>query len=88
MTDYADAEKQIMNCLLSYTRGIDRLDPEAIKAAFHPGALQEGYQPDAFVPIEEFALPVVERLKKQYILIVIKFIQRKIYFIQIPRTKT
>ena len=33
MTDYADAEKQIMNCLLSYTRGIDRLDPEAIKAA-------------------------------------------------------
>ena len=62
MTDYVNAEKQITDWLLSYTRGIDRLDPEAIIAAFHPGALLEGYQPDALVPIEDFALPVVERL--------------------------
>ena len=66
MNDYVNAEKQITDCLLSYTRGIDRLDPEAIIAAFHPGALLEGYQPDALVPIEDFALPVVERLKKRY----------------------
>jgi hypothetical protein len=66
MTDYEDAEKQIVDCLLSYTRGIDRLDPDAILAAFHPGALLEGYQVDALVPIEDFALPVVERLRKRY----------------------
>ena len=66
MNDYKDAEKQIVNCLLSYTRGIDRLDPDAILAAFHPGALLEGYQVDALVPIEDFALPVVERLRKRY----------------------
>ena len=66
MNDYKDAEKQIVDCLLSYTRGIDRLDPGAILAAFHPGALLEGYQVDALVPIEDFALPVVERLRKRY----------------------
>ena len=66
MDNYSEAEKQIMDCLLSYTRGIDRLDPDAITAAFHPGALLEGYQPDVFTPIEDFALPVVERLKKRY----------------------
>ena len=66
MDNYSEAEKQIMDCLLSYTRGIDRLDPDAIPAAFHPGALLEGYQPDVFTPIEDFALPVVERLKKRY----------------------
>ena len=66
MADYENAEKQIMNCLLSYTRGIDRLDPDAILAAFHPGALLEGYQVDALVPIEDFALPVTERLRKRY----------------------
>ena len=66
MNDFKDAEKQIVDCLLSYTRGIDRLDPDAILAAFHPGALLEGYQVDALVPIEDFALPVVERLRKRY----------------------
>ena len=66
MNNYKDAEKQIVDCLLSYTRGIDRLDPGAILAAFHPGALLEGYQVDALVPIEDFALPVVERLRKRY----------------------
>ena len=66
MNDFKDAEKQIVDCLLSYTRGIDRLDPDAILAAFHSGALLEGYQVDALVPIEDFALPVTERLKKRY----------------------
>ena len=66
MNDYKDAEKQIVDCLLSYTRGIDRLDPDAILAAFHSGALLEGYQVDALVPIEDFALLVVERLRKRY----------------------
>ena len=66
MNDYKDAEKQIVDCLLSCARGIDRLDPGAILAAFHPGALLEGYQVDALVPIEDFALPVVERLRKRY----------------------
>jgi len=66
MNDYKNAEKQIADCLLSYTRGIDRLDPDAILAAFHSGALLEGYQVDALVPIEDFALLVVERLRKRY----------------------
>ena len=29
----------IIDSLLSYTRGIDRLDAEAVSAAFHPGAI-------------------------------------------------
>lgn len=50
----AAARRQIHDALLSYCRGIDRLRPELISAAFHPGALLHDY---GTVPmsIEQFA---------------------------------
>ncbi|GIR37189.1 MAG: hypothetical protein CM15mP49_25740 [Actinomycetota bacterium] len=30
---------EIVDALLSYTRGIDRLDEESVTSAFHPGAI-------------------------------------------------
>lgn len=46
--DHADhdqlaARAEITAALLRYTRGIDRLDAPTIVAAFHPGAVLEGY---------------------------------------------
>jgi SnoaL-like domain len=38
--------QEIEDALLSYCRGIDRLDPEAVRAAFHPGAMLHGYAPE------------------------------------------
>lgn len=39
----ATGRQQIHDALLSYCRGIDRLDAAAVSAAFHPGAQLEGY---------------------------------------------
>ena len=41
----ASSRQQIHDALLSYCRGIDRLDADAVSAAFHPGARLEGYAP-------------------------------------------
>ena len=48
------ARRQIHDALLSYCRGIDRLRPELISAAFHPGALLHDYGA-APMSIEQFA---------------------------------
>ena len=59
-----DARQQIMAALLSYTRGIDRLDPDTVAAAFHAGAtLDYGGGP---ITIEEFAPGVVGRLRERW----------------------
>ena len=44
---------EIVDCLLSYTRGIDRLDKESVISAFHPGATLNNYGPDP-MSIEDF----------------------------------
>lgn len=61
----ADARQQIHDCLLSYCRGIDRLDAATIEQAFHPGAILAGYGGDP-MPIEEFAPYAVAALAKRY----------------------
>ena len=52
--------------LLSYTRGIDRLDTDLIASAFHPGALMEGYGRPEPVSIEAFLERTVPRLRNHY----------------------
>ncbi|HJM27510.1 MAG: nuclear transport factor 2 family protein [Acidimicrobiales bacterium] len=56
---------EIIDCLLSYTRGIDRLDEDCVIAAFHPGAVLHNYGPDPMV-IEEFVTYALPSLRKRY----------------------
>ncbi len=62
--DQAQAHREIHAALLSYTRGIDRLDADAVAAAFHPGAtLDYG---SGVRTIEEFAPYAVQALREAY----------------------
>jgi hypothetical protein len=60
-----DARQQIHDALLTYCRGIDRLDPEAIAAAFHPGAELIDYGAETLT-IEAFAEYAVASLGKRF----------------------
>ena len=57
--------QQIMDALLSYTRGIDRLRARDVIAAFHDGALLHGYGPEPMA-VERFAGYAVESLGSKY----------------------
>lgn len=57
---------QINEALLSYSRGIDRLRPKEVIAAFHNGALLHGYAPEP-MPVERFAEYAVQSLGKKYV---------------------
>ena len=59
------AELEITDALLSYCRGIDRLDRGALLAAFHPGAMLLDYGPDP-LPIEAFADHALGSLEKRF----------------------
>ena len=56
---------EIVDALLSYTRGIDRLDKESVIAAFHPGAILNNYGPDP-MPIEDFVEYALPSLEQRY----------------------
>tara|TARA_Y100000746_G_C15374913_1_gene395787 strand:+ start:90 stop:593 length:504 start_codon:yes stop_codon:yes gene_type:complete len=56
---------EIVDCLLSYTRGIDRLDKESVISAFHPGATLNNYGPDP-MSIEDFVEYALTSLQKRY----------------------
>ncbi len=56
---------QVRGALLSYCRGIDRLDPTAILAAFHPGAMLIDYGPEP-TTIEAFTERVIPSLRSRY----------------------
>ena len=58
--------EQIMDALLSYTRGIDRLRARDVVAAFHDGALLHGYGPEPMA-VEKFAAYAVESLGNKYV---------------------
>jgi uncharacterized protein (TIGR02246 family) len=60
-----DARQQIHDALLTYCRGIDRLDPEAIAAAFHPDAELIDYGAETLT-IEAFAEYAVASLGKRF----------------------
>ena len=56
---------EIVDALLSYTRGIDRLDKESVISAFHPGAMLNNYGPEP-MPIEDFIEYALPSLKQRY----------------------
>ncbi len=56
---------EIVDALLSYTRGIDRLDRESVISAFHPGATLNNYGPEP-MSIEEFVEYALPSLEKRY----------------------
>ena len=56
---------EIVDALLSYTRGIDRLDKESVIAAFHPGATLNNYGSDP-MPIEDFVEYALPSLEQRY----------------------
>jgi hypothetical protein len=62
----ADIRKQINDALLSYCRGIDRLDSAAVLAAFHPGALLVDYGPEP-IAVESFAEWVITSLAAKFV---------------------
>ena len=56
---------EIVDSLLCYTRGIDRLDKESVISAFHPGATLNNYGPDP-MSIEDFVEYALPSLRKRY----------------------
>ena len=56
---------EIVDALLSYTRGIDRLDKKSVISAFHPGAILNNYGPEP-MPIEDFVEYALPSLKQRY----------------------
>lgn len=59
------AQREIESRLLSYTRGIDRLDAELVAAGFHPGAVLIGYAAEPMT-IETFVEFVIPRLRSGF----------------------
>ncbi|WP_419842725.1 nuclear transport factor 2 family protein [Candidatus Poriferisodalis sp.] len=60
------ARHQIHDALLTYCRGIDRLRPELICAAFHPGATLHDYGPTP-LRIEQFAESAPASLEAKFV---------------------
>ena len=61
----AEVTQQIHNALLSYCRGIDRLDPVAVAAGFHPGAELRDYGAEP-MSIETFVDHALASLRKRF----------------------
>ena len=61
-----DARQAITEALHTYCRGIDRLDPELVAAAFHPGAELIDYGPEPMT-IEQFAEYAPAALGKRFV---------------------
>jgi hypothetical protein len=64
--DLTSIERAIHRSLLSYTRGIDRLDPALVSAAFHPGAdlIDYGANP---LTIEQFVEHAMKSLESRFV---------------------
>lgn len=63
--DRSTADAAIHTALLSYCRGIDRLDPDAVLAAFHPGASLIDYGPEP-TSVEAFVDRVLPSLERRF----------------------
>ena len=61
-----DARTAITEALLTYCRGSDRLEPELVAAAFHPGAQLIDYGPEPMT-IEQFAGYAVTALGERFV---------------------
>ena len=60
------ARAAIEDALRSYTRGIDRLDPDLVQAAFHHDAILSGYGSATDMSAADFATYAVPRLRDGY----------------------
>jgi hypothetical protein len=60
------ARAAIEDALRSYCRGIDRLHVPSLEAAFHPGAVLEGYGSAEATTIEEFVPRVLDSLRSRF----------------------
>ena len=58
---------EIESAMRSYCRGIDRLDAASVLAAFHPGAVLEGYGDGLAMTVEQFAPHAIEKLRDKYV---------------------
>ena len=65
-TSIVEQRVEIVDRLLSYTRGIDRLDKDSVEDAFHPGAVLYNYGPDP-MPIEDFISYALPSLRNRYL---------------------
>lgn len=61
------ARAAIEDALRSYCRGIDRLHVPSLEAAFHPGAVLEGYGSAEATTIEEFVPRVLGSLRSRFV---------------------
>ena len=61
-----EARIEIQDRLLSYTRGIDRLDADLVRSAFHPDAQLVDYGPNP-MSIEEFAAYAISSLRERFV---------------------
>lgn len=61
-----EIRQQIHDCLLSYTRGIDRLDGALVAAGFHPGAMLHDYGAEPMT-IEQFAEHAPGSLQRKFL---------------------
>jgi hypothetical protein len=68
MTSASELEHRVRieDALRSYCRGIDRLHAPSIEAAFHPGAVLEGYGVGEPVSIEDFVTNVTASLRAKF----------------------
>jgi len=64
--DELTARAAIEDALRSYTRGIDRLDPDLVRAAFHDDAILSGYGSATDMSAADFANYAVPRLREGY----------------------
>ena len=58
--------EEILDRLLAYTRGIDRLDEESLLSAFHPGATMTDYGPEP-MSIEDFVSHAIPSLRNRFV---------------------
>jgi len=58
--------EEVLDRLLAYTRGIDRLDEESLLSAFHPGATMKDYGPEP-MSIEDFVSHAIPSLRNRYV---------------------
>jgi len=64
--DVTKVREEILDRLLAYTRGIDRLDEESLLSAFHSGAIMCDYGPEPMT-IEDFATYALPSLRNRFI---------------------
>lgn len=62
-----EVRANINDALRSYCRGIDRLHPPSIAAAFHTNAVLEGYGAAEQMSIEMFVPKVIASLRAKYV---------------------